>query len=111
QLRTKIHLSSWPRKSHDRSSSLDILSRVAGVPHRFGSVRRAIKNIEMRGYVSNYASSKAPRPAAVESTGQGADKLRTLRRSIDPSHSPAEHQRPGNLKSCFARVRRANKRD
>src|SRR5262249_43674017 len=88
QLRTKIHLSSWPRKSHDRSSSLDILSRVAGVPHRFGSVRRAIKNIEMRGYVSNYASSKAPRPAAVESTGQRPHKLTTLPQSIDPSHPP-----------------------
>src|SRR5262249_22230072 len=24
-----------------------------------------------------------------------ADRLRTLRRSIDPSHSPTEHQRPG----------------
>jgi hypothetical protein len=48
QLSDKIHHSSWPRKSQDRSSSLDISSRAPALLR--SSPETHNKKVEMRGY-------------------------------------------------------------
>jgi hypothetical protein len=48
QLSGKIHHSSWPRKSRDRSSSLDMSSHARALPR--SSPEMHDKKVEMRGY-------------------------------------------------------------